>query len=67
MGILNIKEYQRMSDEYAKVKYPCKCGRKVVIPAWVERQLCDWCGIWVYKDKKTEFKYKLKEKVKKGV
>ena len=61
MSILNDEEYERLSREYEKVRYKCKCGHSVIIPAWVDKQLCNWCGNYVYKDKKDEFKCKLKE------
>mgnify|MGYP003571288470 CR=1 FL=1 len=66
--LLTDKEYQRMSEEYNKVKYRCpRCkDHFVIIPAWVDRNLCDNCGMYVYKDKKTEFKYKMKEKLLRG-
>ena len=62
--ILTIKEFKRMTDEYEKVKYICRCGHRVVIPKWVDKQLCDWCGRYVFKDKKTEFKYRIMEAIK---
>ena len=62
--LLTVKEYERMTDEYDKVKYKCKCGHKVVIPKWVDKNICDWCGNYVFKDKKEEFKYRVKEKIK---
>lgn len=62
--ILTIKEFKKMTDEYEKVKYICKCGHRVVIPKWVDKQLCDWCGRYVFKDKKVEFKYRVKERIK---
>lgn len=52
--------YQKTMSELDKVKFRCKCGHKVVIPAWVDRQICDWCGNYVYKNKEIEFKHKLK-------
>lgn len=61
--VLTVAEYERMQDEYDKVKYMCKCGRKVVIPKWQEKSLCDWCGRYVFKDKKDEFKYRMKERI----
>lgn len=60
---LTKQEYDRMTTEYSKVKYLCKCGRKVVIPSWVDKQLCDWCGRYVFKSKKDEFEYRMKEKM----
>lgn len=53
-----------MTDEYDKVKYKCKYGRRIVIPKWVDKQLCDWCGNYVFKSKKDEFQYRLGEKLK---
>lgn len=58
------EEFQRQSDEYAKVKVQCKCGHKTVIPFRVDKQICRWCGHYVFRDKKEEFKYRMKEKMK---
>ena len=41
----------------------CKCGHTVILYN-VDRVLCSWCGHWVYKDDKTEFMYKMKERMK---
>lgn len=60
---LTLKEYERMASEYAKVKYECSnCGHKVVIPYHVEKQLCNWCHNYVFKNKQDEFRYRLNEK-----
>lgn len=60
------KEFERMTDEYDKVKYLCKCGHRVIIPKWVNKQLCNWCGHYVFKSKEEEFKFRMKEKLKNG-
>lgn len=62
--LLSTEEFNRMSDEYDKVKYKCKCGHRVIIPKWIDKNLCRWCGNYVFKDKKSEFEYRLKEKMK---
>lgn len=54
-----FKEYKHMMSEYDKVKYRCKCGHRVIIPYWEDKQLCTWCNHYVYKDKRIEFKEKL--------
>lgn len=55
--------FQRQTDEYKKVKIQCKnCGYKSVIPVWVDRQICSWCGNYVYRNKKLEFKEMLKKR-----
>ena len=54
------KWYQKKMNELDKSKYYCKCGHSLIIPAWIDRQICDYCGNYVYKNKETEFRYKLK-------
>jgi uncharacterized protein (DUF983 family) len=41
------------------------CGRKIHFYAFEkkDRQLCDWCGKYIFKDDKAKFKYRLKEKI----
>lgn len=56
--------FQRITDEYSKVKYKCSCGHKVIIPAWVDKQICSWCNNYVYKNKQDEFKDRVKEKLR---
>lgn len=64
---LTIKEFERMSNEYEKVKYQCKrCGHKTIIPYNVEKGLCSWCKHYVFKSDVDEFKYRLDGK-RKGV
>lgn len=63
-NVLTIKEYNRMIDEYDKVKYRCKCGHRVIIPEWIDKQLCSHCGNYVFKNKKDEFKFRMMEKIK---
>ena len=62
--LLTIKEHTHMSNEYDKVKYLCKCGHKVVIPKWVDKQICDWCGNYVFKTKQDEFKFRMQENIR---
>lgn len=59
-------EMYRESQAKDKLKITCKCGKRKVIPAYVDRLICDWCGHWIYRTKAIEFKYKLnEEKIKK--
>lgn len=62
---LTPKEFERMSIEYSKVKYKCKnCGHKVVIPYFVDKQLCSWCKHYVFKNEQDEFKYRANEMIR---
>ena len=64
---LTIKEYDRLTNEYDKVKYRCKCcGYRVIIPYNIDKALCGHCGNYVFKSNKDEFKFRLEEQRKKG-
>ena len=52
-------------EEIRKHSKYCKCGHTVVI-ANVDRVICSWCGNYVFKDEKTEFRYKMMENIRKG-
>jgi hypothetical protein len=56
--------YRNLTNEYDKVKFVCSCGHRVIMPKWVDKRICDWCGRWVFRNKKDEFKYRLQEKMK---
>ena len=58
--------FRRKMDEYDKVKHICSCGHRIIMPKWVDKQICGWCGNYVFKDKREEFKYRLKEEIRKG-
>ena len=65
MKLYTDAEFKRMSEEYSKVKYKCKhCGHKVVIPTWVDKQLCSWCGYYVFRNKQLEFRENMKKLMK---
>lgn len=65
--IMTKEQFQRQANEYDKVKIKCKCGHKLVIPVWVDKQVCSWCGYYVYRNKRLEFKEKLMKEMKKSV
>ena len=57
------KIWQKSSDERDKVKIKCNhCGRKAISPVWVDKQLCSWCGYYIYRNKKLEFLENMKKK-----
>ena len=62
--LLTDKEYNRMTEEYDKVKYKCKCGHRVVIKHNQTKAICSWCGSYVKKKKKREFNYRISEQIK---
>jgi len=60
--IENPKKYH---EAISCIKYRCKCSHTIIIPSFVDRQLCDHCGHWVYRTPKLEFEYKLREEMRK--
>ena len=63
----DTKRFKRMTETYDEVKYICKCVHRVIIPNGVNKQICDWCNNYVFKNKKEEFKYRLKEEMRRNV
>lgn len=63
--LLTIKEFERMTKEYDKVKYACKCGHRNIIPYNKEKTICSFCGSYVFKNKKDEDLYRIKERMMK--
>lgn len=63
LGFNEIRKIENQRNEY-KVK--CSCGTKTVIPPFLKRLICRNCGHWFYRDKKQEFKDKMREKLKDG-
>lgn len=58
------EEMSRYLNEIAKNSYPCSCGHKVLMNYKQNKKLCSWCGRYVYKNKRDEFREKLEEKIK---
>lgn len=52
-----FKRDTKIFNEIAKYKVKCSCGH--TFATMKDKDLCSWCGKYVYKDKKTEFKEKL--------
>ena len=52
------KKYQRLTNEYEKITYRCKCGHSVVIPKTSKKDyaICKWCGCKVDRNKSKTLK-----------
>ena len=60
------KDIEKIHDERIKNKVLCKCGcRSNTMPSHVDRVLCNWCNHYVYRTPEIEFKYKMKEEMRK--
>ena len=54
---------QKYIEAIDKCKYTCSCGHVVVITYKDDYCICNWCGRKVLKDKRTNFKDKLRKAI----
>lgn len=67
----STRTYNWISNKDLKLKHrtmtdltlKCDCGHSIVFGNKVDRVFCDLCGHYCYKDKQTEFKYKMMEEM----
>lgn len=52
-------DYKKLENERSKHKVQCKCGTKTIMTD-ADRTICRGCGHWIYRNKKLEFKEKMK-------
>lgn len=60
-----FSEVNRYASEMNKYKVKCKCGHKMTLINSVDKVICDWCGNYVYKNKKLEFRERMRKCLKK--
>ena len=62
---MNNKEFHSKSIDLQKNTYKCpKCGANVIIPAFNESSICDWCGTKVDKTAKNVYQEALTNRLK---
>ena len=44
----------------------CNCGHSINIPPHLDKVICSWCGNYVFRDKKTEFEYRMNEEMRRN-
>lgn len=60
---LSNKEITKLYEEKQKYRVVCKCGHTNFIANKTGRAICSYCKEYVFKDKQTEFEYRMKEKL----
>lgn len=63
ISISSYREDTKLFATLTKSSIKCSCGHSIFTIK--PKQLCDWCGKYVYKDKRLEFEEKLKRASKK--
>ncbi len=55
----------KLFNRLEKNRFYCsKCGHTVVMMPITKKKMCTWCGTWVFRDKREEFKYRVKEGIR---
>lgn len=58
------KEIEKLMHEYMKLRVKCKCGHSMIIPMWMDKKLCNWCGEYAFRNKQLEFQENMKKIMK---
>lgn len=56
---------EMISSYYQEFMYRCQCSHTQLIPNQLDKVICSHCGRWIYRDKNTEFKDRMKSLLKK--
>ena len=62
--ILSYKEMNKRLGVFQNYVIKCKCSHSILFTGRKDRIICSHCGNYVYRDKKVEMKYKIKELLK---
>ena len=60
---MNYRDMLKFDQERDKYKVMCKCGHKTTMSPMVEKKLCSWCGNYIFRTPKAEFRYRIKQKL----
>lgn len=63
---MNMKEIIKYHNIITQNKTKCGCGHSVIIPPNLDKIICSYCGKYIFKNKKKEFEYRLKESMNKN-
>ena len=66
MSNKHISNTEKLRSIIVDMSTKCDCGHSVFIPPERTRVICSWCGHYIYKDKKEQFKYDLLKALQRG-
>lgn len=59
------KQDTKRFESFFGCNYKCPCGHTVTMTSKVDKVICSHCGNYVFKNKKAEFDFRMREKMKK--
>lgn len=60
--MLTFKELEKLNSERSNSRVLCKCGHSLLMSNRSNKTICSYCHNFVFKTKKDEFIYRMKEK-----
>lgn len=54
------KKEDKYWEQLRKISVKCKCGTARPFPKFKDKLICPNCGNYIYRDKQTEFKYRMR-------
>ena len=58
---LNFNQMTKLFNDASARTMKCNCGHRVIMPIRKDKVICRWCGNYVFKNKRVEFIYRVKE------
>ena len=59
------EEIKKYSEILSKNSIKCKCGHSIAMNPELNKQICTWCGNYIFRTPKDEFQYRLIQNLKK--
>lgn len=64
---MSKKDDDKLFNEYKKHRYYCRhCGHSVTIYGFMDKTICSFCGWYVFRTPKDEFKFRMGNFYKNG-
>ena len=61
MKYYHLENPIKYDNEMVKDRVKCKCGHTINMRPDVDKCICTWCHNYAFRDKKSEFEFRLKE------
>lgn len=62
--MLDLNEIIKYQNELAELKVKCSCGHVKMMPVFLDKVVCDFCGKTIRNNTRQHFKYKLRKLMK---
>lgn len=60
-----INDREKMMQKLKVNNVKCQCGHTNTMNIREDKMICKWCGNYVFRNKRAEFEYRLRERINK--